>query len=207
MGENQPDNTSNKEHSENPEVLQALKEAGKSYPFNDGEYGIPFSNLEATNLRGEPIRSGFGRLINIDANQSQLYIHDDKIFHFFMESQYFSIHAGEIRFDIRTKRTGKYGRTVRHPDMRAKYYLELACNYYQNLGLPVTTIRGRWNYGSENRAQFMEVYKESNDPVLAAKSTWIGHRAAELGFIHVQIHLPPLFKLTGGDVEAFFMKE
>jgi len=180
-------------------MLEALKQAGKDYPFEEGRYGIPFSNIE-----GESVKSGSGQLINVVIDQSHLYI-TDECSHYFMESIYLRF-DGKLLFDILTKRVNREGQVTRHPDMFAKHYMRVACNYYQNLGLPVKAIKGRWNADSDNRAQFMRAYKESNDPRLAAASTWTGRVAADLGFTTVYCDLPPLFGFTGGDVEAMFVR-
>ncbi len=176
-----------------------MVESKSGYPYVEGEYGIPFKDL-APNTRGI-VRGGSGRSLHYNIGSSSIEIEDEE----FSGYGLFAVANRNIfKASVFTRR---YMTGERHPDFFARRFLIFAYEYFIVKGYKIDRVSTFWplsgsKFHSVNYEQYLEMLKKGVNPENAAKATWAGRLAGELGFTEVE----SIVKYKSEGLEAVFKK-
>lgn len=153
-----------------------------NYPYKRGECGIPFNELPI-NSRGE-VKGGSGRIMLYEISDSTIGIEDKEFSGYAMFAE---VKDSKFMASVFTRRftTGE-----RHPDFFAKKFLFFAYEYFHSRGHQIDRIATYWTasvdkFTSVNFDQYSEAIIDGLSPEDAARSTWAGKIAGEIGFTEV----------------------
>lgn len=142
------------------------------------------------------IRSGRDQGVVIGNSGREIYFQKDNYCFNLFDKKYDIYHlksqvlAGNIcSFDLSTKKESSLHEIDsvdgRHPDFMATKYVKSMLNYYQNQNIEISAIRSIWTNQSDNHLQFVQEFKKTKDPVMAALSTYSGKLFSSIGYSYV----------------------
>ena len=160
-----------------------MVETKSGYPFVEGKYGIPFKDLQADS--SGVVMGGSGRFLHYDIGSNSIEIEDEEF-----SGHHMYVKVSENTF-MATVFTRRYITGRRHPDLFARKFIIFAYEYFLAKGHEISTYSSYWmpsidKFSSENYEQYSKLLMQGLCPEDAARSTWTGKRAAELGFSEVE---------------------
>lgn len=160
-----------------------MVETRSGYPFFKGKYGIPFKDLLA-NTRGI-VRGGSGRFLRYGIKDSSIDIEDEEFSGYGLFAE---VNRNIFKASVFTRR---YMTGERHPDLFARKFLIFAYEYFIANGYDINRIATYWTasvdkFTSINFDQYSEAFAKGFSSEDAARSTWSGRLAGEIGFTEVE---------------------
>lgn len=157
---------------------------------------VPFVDIIAPNLRSLPeIKGPSGAILIAGKSLSNIVIAEPKDYSSpkfdKYKAWYFRAYSedGTFNCEARTHKKGFLGKRRRHPDLNAKKLYLQSFNYFDELsrqnGSPLAAIAAQWDQDDDLAEEFNRYLLSGTSREVAARQTWEGRRAAELGFTEV----------------------
>lgn len=161
------------------------------YPFVPGKYGLnltekktPFKGFIESGS-GKKVKGDIGESLDVAVDHAWVRIFDAEENLYFMSAE---LNGDTVRFSVYTKKiTGE-----RHPDFRAKYFIEFSITHFKKIGRTVRRIESQWGrtydgiWSSDTYDEYLRIRNEGNDREEAVRKTWSGKIFEELGFTEIE---------------------
>ncbi len=146
------------------------------YPYVEGRYGVQFHAMqegEAINILG-----GSGRILKYNLFPEEIRVYDPDIDS--PTELFANVSDGMIRFSLFPRLTTSE-ESPYHPDLFASKFMDVAINYFRDVGIQITGCIADWYLGT-NQQQYWRMREEGYDREHSANSTWMGKKLIEKGF-------------------------
>jgi hypothetical protein len=123
------------------------------------------------------------RKLIYEATERSILVTDEQEPHFHFRADVDA--DGFVKFDVYT-RGWRGNKSSRHPDFYATSLAKRCVDVFRSRGIEIHGMKSQWinkgPYASQNASEYQENVDNGMTPTEAAKHTWSGELAADLGF-------------------------
>lgn len=199
-----------------------MSEYLSSYPYEEGQFGIPFVEIFSrinNGKNGDEIVGGSGRRLCYRLSRGRRLLNFQV---FDLDDLYYALEStldmsdSVIGFSLNTKIKPSdiqfgIGQT-RHPDLFARKFIGVALEFFENLGYRINCCKAYWvneemEEYADNYHSFMNAFRRTGNKAESARLTWTGRALAEYGFTAItddDVHI--IQDPNDNEVYAYFRK-